>query len=215
MDFIKDNIKNPLHSHIIHNTIEDDNGDKMEIAFQWSNGAEASYVFVNGLLCPEGGTPITGAKTAITRTFNSLSKQNLSGDTIRGGLFYVINCTVAQPSFANQTKSKINNANLRTMASNCFSEGLKIMALRYKNEFDSIVEVMKKIARAEVAAERARQQVMNATKEIEKNQKKKVFASDKLKDAEKLGQDSILLVVEGNSAMGGMARARDYTKYGL
>jgi DNA gyrase subunit B len=172
-------------------------------------------VFVNGLLCPEGGTPITGAKTAITRTFNSLSKQNFDGDSIRANLFYVINCSVAQPSFANQTKSKINNANLRSMASNLFSNSLKNMSLKYKDEFETIVELLKKVAKAEAAAEKARQQVLNATKEIEKNQKKKVFASDKLKDAEFLGQDSTLLIVEGDSAMGGMAQARDYTKYGL
>lgn len=213
-DFVKENLKNPLHSHIITGSIEDGT-DKMEIAFQWGAKREESYVFVNGLLCPEGGTPITGAKTAITRTFNSLSKQNFDGDSIRANLFYVINCSVAQPSFANQTKSKINNANLRSMASNLFSSSLKNMSLKYKDEFETIVELLKKVAKAEAAAEKARQQVLNATKEIEKNQKKKVFASDKLKDAEFLGQDSTLLIVEGDSAMGGMAQARDYTKYGL
>ena len=188
---------------------------KMEIAFQWGDGNEKSFVFVNGLLCPEGGSPITGAKSAITRTFNSLAKKNFNGDAIRHGLFYVMNCTVAQPSFANQTKSKINNTNLRSMASSCFSEALKIMNMRYKSEFEAIVQVMTVAAKADAAAERARQNVMSANKEIEKNQKKKVFASDKLKDAEKLGPNSTLLIVEGNSAMGGMSRARDYTKYGL
>lgn len=214
-DFVKDNISKPLHKHIIYDTITDSNGDKLEIAFQWSDGKEKSYVFVNGLLCPEGGSPITGAKTAITRTFNSLSKQNFDGDAIRGGLFYVINCSVAQPSFANQTKSKINNTNLRTMASNCFTNALKQMNIKYKEEFDSIVELLKKIAKAEAAAERARKQVLEAAKDIEKNQKKKVFASDKLKDAEFLGQNATLLIVEGDSAAGGIAKARDYEHYGI
>ena len=122
-DFVKDNIKKPLHHHIITETISDAT-DKIEIAFQWGDGKEEGYVFVNGLRCPEGGSPITGAKTAITRTFNSLCKQNFDGDSIRNGLFYVINCSVAQPSFANQTKSKINNANLRSLASTAFSNGL-------------------------------------------------------------------------------------------
>jgi DNA gyrase/topoisomerase IV subunit B len=213
-DFVKDNIKNPLHQHIITESVTDGN-DKLEIAFQWGSKHEESFVFVNGLLCPDGGSPTTGAKTAVTRTFNSLSRQNFDGDSIRANLFYVINCSVANPSFANQTKSKINNANLRTMASNAFSAALKKMASQYKDEFNTIVELLKKVARAEAAAEKARQQVLNAVKEVEKNQKKKVFASDKLKDAEFLGQDSTLLIVEGNSAMGGMSQARDYTKYGL
>ena len=214
-DFVKDNISKPYHKHIITGEATDDNGDKVEIAFQWGSKNEESYVFVNGLLCPDGGSPITGAKTAITRVFGSLSGEKIDGDSIRANLFYVINCSVENPSFANQTKSKINNANLRTLASNAFSDALKMMKIKYKDEFDTIVELLKKVARAEAAAERARQQVLNATKEVEKNQKKKVFASDKLKDAEFLGENSTLLIVEGNSAMGGMAQARDYTKYGL
>lgn len=214
-DFVKDNIEKPLNKTIISDSITDTNGDKLEIAFQWGAKKEQSYVFVNGLLCPEGGSPITGAKTAITRTFNSLSKQNFEGDSIRQNLFYVINCSVAQPSFANQTKSKINNTNLRTMASNCFSNALKSMKTRYPDEFESIVELMKKVARAEAAAERARKQVLEATKEIERNQKKSMITSDKLFDAEKLGQDSILLIVEGDSAASSISKARDYTKYGI
>ncbi len=214
VDFVKDNLPSPLHPHIMTAAIT--NGDdQLEIAFQWGSKHEESYVFVNGLRCPEGGSPITGAKGAITRTFNSLSNENFDGDSIRENLFYVINCSVAQPSFANQTKSKINNANLRTMASNCFSDALKQMKLKYANEFNTIVEMLKKVAKAEAAAERARRQVLDATKEVEKNQKKKVFASDKLKDAEYLGQDATLLICEGDSALGGMSQARDYRKYGL
>ena len=214
-DFIKEHLPQPLHNHIIYNQVIDTNGDKLEIAFQWGSKREESYVFVNGLLCNEGGSPITGAKTAITRTFNSLSHEDFNGDAIRGNLFYVINCSVSQPSFANQTKSKINNANLRTLASNCFSEALKDMERNYKDEFNTIVELLKKISRAEAAAERARKQVLEASKDIERNQKRKIFASDKLKDAEYLGQESVLLICEGDSAMGGMSLARDSKRFGL
>ena len=77
-----------------------------------------------------------------------------------------------------------------------------------------MVELTKEL-KAERAAERARKQVLEASKEIEKNQKKKVFASDKLKDAEFLGPNATLLICEGDSALGAMAQARDYTKYGL
>lgn len=199
VDFVKDNNPKALHKHIIHEEVIDENGDRLEIAFQWGNNRETSYVFVNGLLCPEGGSPITGAKSAITRTFNSLSRKDFDGDSIRSNLFYVINCSVAQPSFANQTKSKINNSNLRTLASNAFSNGLKQMKAKYSDEFDSIVELLTKVAKAEAAAERARRQVLDATKDIEKNQKKKVFSSDKLKDAEFLGQESTLLICEGET----------------
>lgn len=215
IDFIKDNNSKPLHKHIIYDTIKDESGDTLEIAFQWGDGKEQSYVFVNGLLCPEGGSPITGAKTAITRTFNSLSKQNFDGDSIRDGLFYVINCSVKNPSFANQTKSKINNANLRTMASSCFSNALKTMALRYKEEFETVVELMKKVARAEAAAEKARQQVLNNEKEQLKMQKTKILNVDKLCDARELGENSTLILCEGLSAGGSMKIGRDVNKYGI
>ena len=214
IDFVKDNLPNPLQNHIITSSIQSGD-DKLEIAFQWGSKHEESYVFVNGLRCPEGGSPITGAKTALTRTFNSLSGENFDGDMIRGNLFYVINCSVAQPSFANQTKTKINNSNLRTMASNAFSDGLKTMEKAYKDEFYTIVDYLKKVAKADAVAEKARRSVLEAAKDVEKNQRRKVFASDKLKDAEFLGQNSTLLIVEGDSAMGGMAQSRDYTKYGL
>ena len=214
VDFVKDHLKTPLHPHVITDCIEDGE-DKIEIAFQWGTRHEQSYVFVNGLLCSEGGSPVTGAKGAITRTFNAVSGESFDGEAIRHNLFYVINCSVAKPSFANQTKTKINNTNLRTMASNCFSAAIKSMVSNYRDEFYSIVDLLKKIAKAEAAAERARRQVLDATKDIEKNQKRKVFSSDKLKDAEYLGQNSILLICEGDSAMGGMTQARDYTKYGI
>lgn len=214
IDFIKDNLPSPYHSNIIYNKASDET-DSIEIAFQWGAPQERGVVFVNGLMCPEGGSPITGARSAITRTFNSLSKKDFKGETIRENLFYVINCSAANPSFANQTKTKINNTNLRTLASNCFSEALKQMNKQYSNDFNKIIELLTKVERAEAAAARARTAVMNATKDIEKNQRKKVFSSDKLKDAEFLGENSTLLIVEGNSAMGGMSQARDYTKYGI
>ena len=214
VDFVKDNIHKPLHPHIITASATDGT-DKVEVAFQWGDMKEASYVFVNGLLCPEGGSPVTGAKTAITKVFNNLCKQNFEGDTIRSGLFYVINCSVAQPSFANQTKSKINNANLRTLASNCFTEALKRMKATYSSEFETIVDLLTKVTKAEAAAERARKKVLDATKDIERNTKAKAFSNEKLKDAEYLGQDSVLLLVEGNSAAASMAVARDVKKYGI
>lgn len=214
VDFVKDNVTQPLHQHIITNTLKS-NGDEITIALQWGAKHEQSYVFVNGLHCPEGGSPVTGAKTAITRTFNSLAKTEYSGEQIRGYLFYVINCSVANPSFANQTKTKVNNENLRSMATTCFSDALKEFKLRYATEFETVCELLKKVAKADAAAEKARRTVLEAAKEVETAQKKKVFSSDKLKDAEYLGQGSTLLIAEGDSALGALAQARDYTKYGL
>ena len=210
-DFIKDKMKKPLMKTPVLATAKDE-VDELEIAFCWTDGPSASYVFVNGLYVNEGGSPITGAKTTITTTIKRLTKKEYDPEIIRKGLVYAINCKVAEPSFANQTKSKINNPNLRTLASQAFKEGLENFASRRKEEFNSIVN---KTQKAERAAEKARQQVLEATKDIEKDLSKKSFSSDKLKDAEFLGQDSILLIAEGDSALGALAQARDYTKFGI
>ena len=215
LDFLKDSIKKPIHKTPLYISIKE-NGIECEVAMQWAaDRKEHWYVFTNGLANSEGGTSLTGVKTALTNFFKKKFKGEFNSDVARSGLFYVVNCKVPNPSFANQTKTKVNNPELRGLAQRATGQMLEDFSRRYQGEFDSIIELLTKELKAERAAEKARKQVLEAAKEIEKNQKKKVFASDKLKDAEFLGQNSTLLIVEGNSAMGGMARARDYTHYGL
>ena len=215
LDFLKDSIKKPIHKTPLYIKMEE-NEIECEVAMQWAaDRKEHWYVFTNGLANAEGGTSLTGVKTAITNFFKKKFKGEFTPEVARSGLFYVVNCKVPNPSFANQTKTKVNNPELRGLTQRATGQMLDEFSRRYVNEFDSIVELLTKELKAERAAERARKQILEASKEIEKNQKKKVFASDKLKDAEFLGQNSTLLVVEGNSAMGGIAQARDYTKYGI
>ena len=208
VDFVKEMVQKPLQKHIITGSATDGT-DTVEIAFQWGTKRETPYVFVNGLRCPELGTPVTGARTAITKTFNNLSGQNFEGEYIRKNLFYVVNCKVENPSFANQTKTKINNPSLRTLATTAFTSALKEMNIKYNSEFTTIVEMLKKIEKAEAAAEKARNAVLNMEKKETEHKKQKITSSDKFKDCEKHGQDSMLIVCEGNSALGGLLPARD------
>lgn len=214
-DFAKNRIDKPLHKSYIYGYREFDDEVEVEVFAQWTGGKETRYIFSNGALNIDGGTPETGAKTAFTRTINSLSKGEFDADMIRKGLVYIVNIRHPHPIYQNQTKSKIQNSELRGYTQTVFTDAIKNFVAKHKDEFDKIIELLVRDKKAEAAAEKARQQVLNASKEIEKNQKKKVFASDKLKDAEFLGENSTLLIVEGNSAMGGLARVRDYTKYGL
>lgn len=208
LDFVKENNENPLHKTILTAHAEDEN-DQLDIAFQWGKNKEQGYVFVNGLRVPEGGSPITGAKAAITKTFNNLANAKFDGDRIRDGLFYVINCKVTNPSFANQTKSKINNPNLRTLASNAFTEALKKMSTDFPNEFKLIVDLMSKIAKADAAAEKAREAILNHEKKEATSRRKKVLMPEKFKDCEKHGENSTLIITEGNSALAGLNPARN------
>jgi len=215
LDFLKDTITKPIHKTPLYISVEE-NGIECEIAMQWAaDRREHWYVFTNGLANSEGGTSLTGVKTSLTNFFKKKFKGEFAADIARGGLYYIVNCKVPNPSFANQTKTKINNPELRGLAQRATTQMLEDFSRRHVTEFDQILDLLTKELKAERAAERARKQVLEAGKEIEKNQKKKVFASDKLKDAEFLGENSTLLLVEGNSAAASMAVARDVTKYGI
>ncbi len=214
LDLVEENAKSPIHSTPIYFELEDGN-EKVEVALQWTKDKERSYVFTNGLHNSEGGTPLTGIKTAITTFMKKQFKGEFDGDMARTGLVFAVSCKTPNPSFANQTKTKINNPSLRGLAQRATGQALQEFQSQRPDEFKAIIEFLSRERKAELAAERAREQVMKATKDIVNNQRKKVFASDKLKDAEFLGENSILLIAEGDSALGGLAQGRDYTKYGI
>lgn len=205
-DFIKNKIAKPLMKQPILATAKDET-DEVEIAFMWSNDPSQSYVFANGLYCPEGGTPVTGAKTSLTTQMKKLSKKDFDGDLIRKGLVYAINCKVQNPSFANQTKSKINNPNLRTLASQAFKEGLELFSKT--PEFESIVEMLVKVQRAEQAANKAREAALQSNNDIQKALKKKVVCAEKLTDCRYHDERSELMICEGKSAKGALVKARN------
>ena len=214
LDLIKDNADGAIHSTPVYHTIKE-GPIEAEIAMMWTKGKEKSFTFTNGLHQSEGGTSLTGVKTAITNFIKKQFKGEFDGDMARTGLVYAVACKIPNPSFANQTKTKINNPELRGIAQRAAGAGLEDFTRKKANEFQIITDFLAKERKAEQAAERARRQVLDAVKDIEKNQKKKMFASDKLKDAEFLGENSTLLIAEGDSALGGLALGRDYTKYGI
>jgi DNA gyrase subunit B len=204
-----------LHKTPLHITIAE-NGVEAEIVMGWTGSrTENWHVFTNGLENVEGGTSLTGIKTALTNYFKKKLKGEANPDILRKGLFYAVTCKVPNPSFANQTKTKVNNPELRGLCQRATTQMLEEFEFKHKDEFEKVLELLTKEMKAELAAEKARKQVLEAVKDVEKNQKKKVFASDKLKDAEFLGQDSTLLLVEGLSAASSIAMARDVRKYGI
>lgn len=214
LDLIKDNCDSALHTNPVYIEVKEDHL-QAEIAMMWTKGKEKSFTFTNGLHQSEGGTSLTGVKTAITTFMKKQFKGEFDGDMARTGLVYAVACKIPNPSFANQTKTKINNPELRGLCQRATGQALQEFSIRKPNDFKAIVDFLAKEKKAEQAAERARKQVLEAVKDVEKNQKRKVFASDKLKDAEFLGEGSTLLLVEGNSAGASMAVARDVKKYGI
>lgn len=214
-DFAKDKIKKPLHKSYIYGYKEFNDEVEVEVFAQWTDGKEQRFIFSNGALNKDGGTPETGAKTAFTRTINSLSKGEFDADMIRKGLVYIVNIKHPHPIYENQTKNRIQNNELRGYTQTVFTEAIKEFVLKHKDEFDKIVDILTKEKKAEAAAEKARQAVLNMEKETENAGKKKFIESSKLNDARTLGENSILLLVEGKSAGGTVQRVRDVDNYGI
>ena len=214
-DFAATHIKKPLHKNFIYGYKQFDDEVEVEVFAQWTAGKEEAYVFSNGALNSEGGTPITGAKTAFTRTINTLSKGEFDADMIRKGLVYIVNIRHPRPIYQNQVKNKIQNPELRGYTQTVFGEAIKDFVTKNKNDFEKIVEILTTEKKAEAAADRARRQVLDNEKEQTKIQKTKILNVDKLCDARKLGENSILLLCEGLSAGGSMKIGRDADKYGI
>lgn len=214
LDLIKDNADGALHSTPVYHTIKE-GPIEAEVAMMWTKGKEKCFTFTNGLQQSEGGTSLTGVKTAITNFIKKQFKGEFDGEMARTGLVYAVSCKIPNPSFANQTKTKINNPELRGIAQRAAGTALETFATRKANEFQAITDFLAKERKAEAAAERARRQVLDNVKEVNNAAKKGVFDVDKLADAENIGENAVLLLVEGKSAGGAMQRVRDPKKYGI
>lgn len=201
VDLIKEKGGKLLHKTPLHIIMEE--GDiEAEIVMGWTEGrSETWHVFTNGLENSEGGTSLTGIKTSLTNFFKKKLKGEASPDILRKGLFYAVTCKVPNPSFANQTKTKVNNLELRGLCQRATTQMLEDFERKHKDEFDKILEILTKELKAEAAAERARQQVLSATKEYNNEGKRRIILADKLKDCKIHGHDSgsVLTICEGET----------------
>ena len=119
-DFVKhlNETKDPLHRKIIYFEGETDEG-QVEVALQWNSSyQESTFSFANNINAHEGGTHLSGFRSALTRTLNAQARSkgllkekddNLSGDDVREGLTAVISVKLRDPQFEGQTKTKLGN----------------------------------------------------------------------------------------------------------
>lgn len=215
LDFLKNSGVKSIHKTPLHIILKEDQIET-EIVMEWTDSrAETSFTFTNGLENSNGGTSLTGVKTALTNFFKKKIKGEGSPDTLRKGLLYAVSCKVPNPSFANQTKTKVNTPELRGLCQRATTQMLEDFERKHADEFQKILDLLLKEVKADAAAERARQAILNHEKEQKANEKKKLLNYDKLRDARRLGKDSILLCVEGLSAGGSMSIGRDPNTYGI
>ncbi|NQU20013.1 MAG: DNA gyrase subunit B, partial [Candidatus Nealsonbacteria bacterium] len=146
----------PVHPDVIYiNDTNEETSVQVEAAFQYSGEyTENVHCYVNNINTPDGGTHLTGFRTALTRTLNAYGKRlNIfkdlvpSGDDLREGLTAVISVRMPEPQFESQTKVKLNNPELEGMVNSVVGEFLA----NYLEENPKIARVI--VAKAVLAAE--------------------------------------------------------------
>ena len=208
------NAEERIHKNIIH-FVKDYEDCSVELALQWNKKKGEIKPYANNLYVKDGGAFISGFKSSLTKTFNTICGGSFTGEQIRKGLDGFVSDKVHNVQFTNQQKSSLANPEARTATSAAITEALKTFAANNPEDFSKIVAILSKEQKADEAAERARNAILNHEKESSAAKRKKIIDSKKLRDARKLGQDSILLCVEGLSAGGSMSKGRDPEKYGI
>ena len=186
----------------------------VEVAIQYNDSYTESVIsFANCINTQEGGSHLTGFRTALTRVINDYTRRhgfikddqpNLSGEDVREGLAAVISVKLTNPQFEGQTKTKLGNAEVRSVVDSVVSDGLSRYLEEHPGESKQIVEKCLTSQRAREAAKRARELV------IRKNALDGSSLPGKLADcAERDPSRSELYIVEGESAGGSAKMGRD------
>ncbi|MGZ3692812.1 MAG: DNA topoisomerase (ATP-hydrolyzing) subunit B [Bdellovibrionota bacterium] len=157
--------KTKIHDDIIYLSGEKDDVIA-EIAIQWNDGySDALLSYANNINTHEGGTHVSGFRTALTRVVNAFGKENdmfkglaeqLTGDDIREGLTAVISCKIPDPQFEGQTKTKLGNSEVEGLVSSIMSEKLRIYFEQRPNIAKKIIGKSIDAAAARIAARKAR-----------------------------------------------------------
>lgn len=185
-----------------------------------SRDSAAVRAYVNYGLT-EQGPHITAIKGTITKELNKWAREqgllkekekNLDGESLQEGLVLVFNLIAPSVSYDSQVKSRVVNKDFVPFLNEVFSEQLEVWLDNNPDSGKAIIEKAVLARRATEAAKKAREAVKQ---QRQKKKKNKILHPDKLKDAEYLGQDSTLLIVEGLSAGASVAVARDVSKYGI
>ena len=157
--------KNPLHKKVIYFIKKKDNIEA-EIAMQYNDGyAENIFSFANNINTIEGGTHLTGFKSALTRSTNQYCKSKktlkegitISGDDIREGLTAVVNVKISNPQFEGQTKTKLGNSEAEGIVEAITNEALGSFLQETPSVANKIIEKAVLAARARAAARKARE----------------------------------------------------------
>ncbi len=203
----------PRHSNIFYGSGEK-NGTLVEASFQYTQEYECyEEGFANNIWTQEGGTHLTGFRTALTRTFNDYARkngflkesdENLNGEDIREGLTGVVAVKIKEPQFEGQTKAKLGNPEAKVAVEAVVSETLADFLERNPQDAKVIIENCLIVAKARKAAKAAKETVLR------RGVLEGLALPGKLADcSSRKPEESELYIVEGESAGGSSRQARD------
>jgi DNA gyrase subunit B len=190
------------------------NGTMVEAAIQYTDGyAESVFAFANNINTVDGGTHLTGFRSALTRCLNDYARNkgllkdkdiNLTGDDTRQGLTAVLSVKMTDPQFESQTKAKLGNAEVRGHVESVVAEALAEFLEKNSREAKKIVQKCITSSRAREAARKARDLV------IRKSALESMTLPGKLADcSDRDASRTELFIVEGDSAGGSAKQGRD------
>ena len=190
------------------------NGTVVETAIQYTDGfSDSVYAFANNINTIDGGTHLTGFRSALTRTINNYARKanllkenetNFTSEDVREGLTAIVSVKLQDPQFESQTKGKLGNAEVKGHVESVVSEALAAFLEENPRSAKSIVEKCLTSSRARAAARQARDLV------IRKSALESMTLPGKLADCSSRDPaESEMYIVEGDSAGGSAKQGRD------
>jgi DNA gyrase subunit B len=205
--------KEPVQKKVIYLEDETETGE-VEVAMQWNNSYQESLLsFANNINTHEGGSHLSGFRSALTRTINAYAKDkgllkdkdgNLQGEDIREGLTAIISVKIADPQFEGQTKTKLGNPPVEGFVQQAVNRGLAEFLEENPQDAKQVITKAVSASRAREAARKARD-LTRRKSALENSTLPGKLADCSVRDPA-LAE---IFVVEGDSAGGSAKQGRD------